>query len=115
MQVQARSASASEVQVKDLDEHKLNGMDEEQLLRERREREGESGGTGRESESEPDTDEREGEERGEMSGETRERARASASQTSWTSGVQPAVVVEQVVEQGRRRQRTSAATKPRTT
>jgi hypothetical protein len=83
---QARSASASEVQVKDLDEHKLNGMDEEQLLRERREGEGESGGTGRESESEPDTDEREGEERGEMSGETRERARASASQERWTSG-----------------------------
>jgi hypothetical protein len=34
------------VQVKDLDEHKLNSMDEEQLLRERRERAGETGGTG---------------------------------------------------------------------
>jgi hypothetical protein len=60
-------------------------MDNEQLLRERREREGESGGTGRESESERDREEREGEERGVMSGETRERARASASQASGAS------------------------------
>jgi hypothetical protein len=87
--VRAQVQGQEQVGKNTLEEHKLNGTDEEQPMRERREREGESGGTGTERESERDRDEGEGEERGEMSGETRERARASASQ-SWASGASTA-------------------------